>query len=203
MDFGIVSLLVIGLMPMILAFKSILIVKQNECVVIERLGKFHQILNSGFHMIIPMIDQPRSVHWIQQGNDTPTTRLDFREAILNVQKQRLITNDNVSMDIELLLYIQLVDPVKATYEVANLPLALDEMTQTILRGMVGEMDMREALESGKLIRFRLEDILGGTAAKWGIKLIRIEITDIDVSDRERHRTGDTEKDTSQRTAIGH
>lgn len=163
---------------MIVLAQSIRVVQQSECVIIERLGSYSRTLGSGLNIIIPIVDQPRSTWWVVGSVAVPTSRLDLRETVLDVEKQAVITRDNVSIDIDALLYIQIVDPVKATYEVANLPLAVSQLAQTSLRNVIGEMDLDHTLASRDVINAKLKAVLDEATDKWGTKVNRVELRNI-------------------------
>ncbi len=158
--------------------KGIRVVQQSECIIVERLGSYHKTLNSGMNVIIPFIDQPRYTFWVINGMVVPTSRLDLRESVLDVEKQAVITRDNVSIEIDAILYIQLVDPMKATYEVANLPMAVSQLAQTSLRNVIGEMDLDHTLASRDVINAKLKAILDEATDKWGTKVNRVELRNI-------------------------
>jgi regulator of protease activity HflC (stomatin/prohibitin superfamily) len=170
------SVLAVG--AFIVISRAIKIVQQSECIVVERLGSYARTLTSGMHVIIPIIDQPRTTWWIVGQMVIPTNRLDLREAVLDVEKQAVITRDNVSIDIDAILYIQIVDPVKATYEVANLPMAVAQLAQTSLRNVIGEMDLDHTLGSRDTINAKLKAILDEATDKWGTKVNRVELRNI-------------------------
>ena len=178
MEFGFIFTLLLAFMAIVIIFKGILIVRQSECVVIERLGSFYRILNSGLNVIIPFIDQPRTIYWVYQGRVYPASRLDLRETVLDVPEQAVITKDNVSIDIDALLYVQLVDPIKATYEHTNLPVGVGQLAQTSLRNVIGEMDLDQTLSSRDTINKKLKAILDEATNKWGTKVNRVEIKNI-------------------------
>jgi len=159
-------------------FKGIFIVKQNECLVIEKLGKYHRTLGSGVNLIIPFIDNPRQVVWLDHGMITRDTRVDLRETILDIPEQSVITKDNVSIVIDALMYVQVTDPVKAAYEISNLPLAVSQLAQTSLRNVIGEMELDESLTSRDQINGKLKMILDEATDKWGLKVNRVELKNI-------------------------
>lgn len=178
MTFGLIFGAVLVVAVLIVIAQSIKIVQQSECVIVERLGSYSRTLTSGMHVILPIIDQPRSTWWIVGGSIFPTSRLDLREAVLDVEKQAVITRDNVSIDIDALLYIQITDAVKATYEVANLPIAVSQLAQTSLRNVIGEMDLDHTLASRDTINAKLKAILDEATDKWGTKVNRVELRNI-------------------------
>ena len=138
--------------------KGVRIVKQSECMIIERLGRFRTILNSGFNIIIPVIDSPRDIFWVKHNTVRLTDAIDLRETVLDIPEQAVITKDNVSINIDALLYLQIMDAQKAVYEIANLPVAVMQLAQTSLRNVIGEMDLDETLSSRDIINTKLKDI---------------------------------------------
>ena len=167
--------------------KGVIIVQQAEVVVIERLGKFDRVLESGFNFIIPVLEAPRAIDWktTQRGFDGSTysiiqkrTRIDMREAVYDFPRQNVITKDNVSISINALLYFQIMNPKSAVYEIQNLPEAIEKLTQTNLRNLVGQLDLDESLVSRDKINHELRAILDEATNKWGVKVNRVELQDI-------------------------
>ena len=145
------SVLLIAL-AILFVSKGVVIVQQAEVVIIERLGKFDRVLQSGFNFIIPVIEAPRAIDWkiTQKSFDGSSysviqkrTKIDLREAVYDFPRQNVITKDNVSISINALLYFQIVDPKSAVYEIENLPEAIEKLTQTTLRNLVGPTDLDE------------------------------------------------------------
>ncbi|MCQ2738804.1 MAG: SPFH/Band 7/PHB domain protein [bacterium] len=172
---------------LIIVAKGVVIVQQAEVIIIERLGKFHKILSSGVNFIIPVIDAPRAIDWKsqQRGFDGATysviqkrTKIDLRECVYDFPRQNVITKDNVSISINALLYFQIVDPKSAVYEIQNLPEAIEKLTQTNLRNLVGQLDLDESLVSRDKINQELRAILDDATNKWGVKVNRVELQDI-------------------------
>lgn len=163
-------------------------VKQAEVILVERLGKYHSILRSGLHFIIPFVDRPRRVLWTFVKEDPRgkhlyrfseyVERIDLREAVYDFPKQNVITKDNVTMEINALLYYQITDPKRAVYEVANLPQAIEKLTQTTLRNIIGSMDLDETLISRDQINEKLRMILDEATDKWGVKVNRVELQEV-------------------------
>ncbi len=174
-------------LAIIFVAKGVIIVQQAEVVIVERLGKFDRVLESGFNFIIPVIEAPRAIDWkvTQKGFDGMTysvvqkrTRIDLREAVYDFPRQNVITKDNVSISINALLYFQIVDPKSAVYEIQNLPEAIEKLTQTNLRNLVGQLDLDESLVSRDKINHELRTILDDATNKWGVKVNRVELQDI-------------------------
>lgn len=180
-------LLVLIVFVAVFIYKGIRIVRQAETMIIERLGKYHRILNSGMNIIIPIFDKPRAIEWkytIEGPNKTTitrkimTTRIDLRETVYDFPRQNVITRDNVVLEINALLYFQVTDAAKAVYEIASLPDAIEKLTQTTLRNVIGELDLDETLSSRDTINAKLRAILDEATDKWGVKVNRVELQDI-------------------------
>ncbi len=163
------------------------LVGQSEVIVIERLGKYHRTAESGLNIIIPILDKPKYIQERLMTKDVDgkiivrervTNRIDLREQVQDFPHQSVITMDNVSMNIDAVLYYQVMDPVRATYEIANLPYALETLTKTTLRSVIGEMDLDETLASREEINNKLRTMLDQATDKWGIHVTRVEILDI-------------------------
>ena len=174
-------------LALVFVSKGVVIVQQAEVVIIERLGKFDRVLQSGFNFIIPVIEAPRAIDWkvTQKGFDGSSysviqkrTKIDLREAVYDFPRQNVITKDNDSMSINALLYFHIVDPKSAVYEIQNLPEAIEKLTQTNLRNLVGQLDLDESLVSRDKINHELRAILDDATNKWGVKVNRVELQDI-------------------------
>ncbi len=170
-----------------LAIKGFKIVPQSETMVIERLGKYSRTLHSGINIIWPIVEKPRAIHWKYTKIDTDqnkiiitqqTKRIDLREQVYDFPRQNVITKDNVNIEIDALLYFQITDPMKAVYEIVNLPNAIEKLTQTTLRNVLGELELDESLTSRDTINSRLREILDEATDKWGVKVNRVELQDI-------------------------
>lgn len=166
--------------------KGLRIVQQSQTMIIERLGKFHSSLNSGVNIIIPFIDKPRPIkkrHLFSQAGNiyvryTDEISIDLRETVYDFPSQSVITKDNVVTEINAVIYFQIVDPIRAIYEIQNLPDAIEKLTQTSLRNVIGEMDLDETLTSRDTINNKLRAILDDATNKWGVKVNRVELQDI-------------------------
>jgi regulator of protease activity HflC (stomatin/prohibitin superfamily) len=181
--FGIAFLFLI-----ILLSKSVYLVQQAEVMIIERLGKFDRIIGAGLHIVVPFIEQPRKVVWtFMQSEDggrqyysttQVLSRIDLRESVYDFPKQNVITKDNVTMEINALLYYQITDPKAAVYEINNMPEAIEKYTQTRLRDIIGSMDLDATLVSRNTINARLTEILDEATDKWGVKVNRVELQEV-------------------------
>lgn len=171
---------------LIVISKATYIIKQAEVVLIERLGKYSKTLQSGIHFVIPFLDQPRRSLWtlVKESNgrmyrySKELERIDLRESVYDFPKQNVITKDNVTMEINALLYYQITDPEKAIYEVSNLPQAIEKLTQTTLRNIIGALDLDETLVSRDKINEKLREILDDATDKWGVKVNRVELQEV-------------------------
>jgi regulator of protease activity HflC (stomatin/prohibitin superfamily) len=156
------------------------IIQQAETMVIERLGKYSRTLPAGINIIWPVIDRPRSTVWRDgiKGNLSYKSTIDLRETVYEFPKQNVITKDNVATEINAIIYFQITDPVKAVYEISNLPDAIEKLTQTTLRNVIGEMDLDQTLTSRDIINGKLRSVLDEATHKWGVKVSRVELQDI-------------------------
>ena len=182
-----IILLIFAVLVVIFTVKGFKIIQQAETAVIERLGTYNRTLNSGINIIWPIIDKIRQIEWkmITETMDGQTivrkqkvSRIDLRETVYDFPRQNVITKDNVVIEINALLYFQITDPVRAVYEIANLPDAIEKLTQTTLRNVIGELDLDETLSSRDTINSKLREILDEATDKWGVKVNRVELQDI-------------------------
>ena len=182
-----IFLILLIVLAIIFVAKGVIIVQQAEVVIIENLGKYSRTLESGLNFTVPIIEAPRGVAWkiTQKGIDGNTysyikerTKIDLRESVYDFPRQTVITKDNVSISINALLYFQIVDPKSAVYEIQNLPEAIEKLTQTTLRNLVGQLDLDETLVSRDKINVELRSILDEATNKWGVKVNRVELQDI-------------------------
>jgi len=162
----------------VLIFKGFRVVQQSEVLVLERLGSYSRTIGGGLNVIIPFLDRPREMFWISDSGVRKAGRIDMRETVLDVPEQAVITKDNVSISIDALMYVQIIDPVKACYEIAHLPLAMSQLAQTSLRNVIGELDLDDTLASRDLINGKLKQILDDATEKWGTKVNRVELRNI-------------------------
>lgn len=170
----------IGLVVLALIFvkMAVVIIPQSETRIIERLGKYYATLQPGINIIIPFIDRAKVIVTYQRGRYTYSNHIDLREQVYDFDKQNVITKDNIQMQINALLYFQIVDPFKAVYEINNLPNAIEKLTQTTLRNIIGEMELDQTLTSRDVINTKLRGVLDDATNKWGIKVNRVELQDI-------------------------
>lgn len=171
-------LIALVLLAVIIVSKSITIVSQSETMIIERLDRYQATLKPGVNIIVPFIDKAKTIVTMRNGRYLYTNTIDLREQVYDFDKQNVITKDNVQTQINALLYFQIVDPFKAVYEINNLPNAIEKLTQTTLRNIIGELELDETLTSRDTINTKLRAVLDDATNKWGIKVNRVELQDI-------------------------
>ena len=178
---------IIVLIVVLFVLSGIKVIQQSETKIVERLGKYHATLPSGVNIIWPIIDKPRKVYIrkVVEGYDgrahvimRQSDKIDLREQVFDFPKQSVITKDNVTTTINALLYFQITNPVKAVYEIDNLPYAIEKLTQTTLRNVIGELELDQTLTSRDTINSKLRAVLDEASNKWGVKVNRVELQDI-------------------------
>lgn len=158
-------LVILGVFLLIIVASSIRVIQQARVGIVERLGKFHGKAETGVNILIPIIDHMRAL-------------IDLREQVMDYPPQPVITKDNVTIQIDTVIYFQVTDPVKYTYEVANPRVAIENLTATTLRNIVGELDLDETLTSRDVVNAKLRTILDEATDKWGIRVTRVELKNI-------------------------
>ncbi len=202
--------------------KSIRIIGQAEVMVIERLGRFNRVARSGLNLLIPFVERAKTIDVRFFESDvtglkkivaSSTARIDLREQVLNFPSQPVITKDNVTIDIDAVLYYRVADPQKATYSVQNLPYALETLTRTTLRNIVGDIELDQTLASRDMINKRMREVIEEASIGWGVDVTRVELQSIEPprdiqqsmelqmrAERER-RAAVTNAEASKRAAI--
>jgi regulator of protease activity HflC (stomatin/prohibitin superfamily) len=192
------------------------IVPQGSAIVVERLGKFHRVLKSGVNYVLPIFETKRKMYIAayQVGIDGVSRvvsklsdQIDLREQVFDFPKQSVITSDNVSMEIDAVLYYKIVSPEKAVYGISNVVDGIQKLVQTSLRNVVGQMTLDETLSSRENINDTLRVILDEATDAWGVKVTRIELQEITPSKEIRQRmelqmTAEREKRANILTAEG-
>ncbi len=185
MEFTFLIIVLVALIAFVA--KGIIIVQQQEAVVIQRFGQYLKILSAGIHWIVPIIDAPRPMLKIEKNKTLSgevysvvkySPRIDLRETVYDFPRQNVITKDNVTISINALLYFQIIDAKRAIYSIENLPEAIEKLTQTNLRNLVGQLALDETLVSRDIINDKLREILDKATDKWGVKVNRVELQDI-------------------------
>lgn len=173
---GLVFLLFLAVALLTVAWKTIKIVPQSTVLLIERLGRFNRVAQSGLNIIVPFFESPRAVYWT---NTRPgTTYMDLREQFIDLPPQSVITRDNVMVNVDSVVYWQITDPIKSTYEVNDLVGSLVQLTFTGMRSVIGKLDLDHTLSSRDQINNELRLILDEATDKWGVKVTRVDIKNI-------------------------
>jgi regulator of protease activity HflC (stomatin/prohibitin superfamily) len=185
---GLIALLIVLVGVLFVATSSVKIVGQAEVMVIERLGRFNRVARSGLNLLVPFMDRPRTidvrmfdtdVNGVKRVTAGSTSRIDLREQVLSFPSQSVITKDNVTIGIDAVIYYRVADPQKATYAVQNLPFALETLTRTTLRNIVGEMELDQTLVSRDTINKRMRDVIEEASIGWGVDVTRVELQAIE------------------------
>lgn len=217
-----IALGVFGFGVIVLLAKSIRIIGQAEVMVIERLGSFNRVARSGLNILIPFVERAKTIDVRYFENDvsglkritaSSTARIDLREQVLNFPSQPVITKDNVTIDIDAVMYYRVADPQKATYSVQNLPYALETLTRTTLRNIVGDIELDQTLASRDMINRKMREVIEEASIGWGVDVTRVELQSIEPpqdiqqsmelqmrAERER-RAAVTNAEASKRAAI--
>ena len=176
----IMSYVLIAIIVLVAIFvkMALVIIPQSETKIIERLGRYYATLKPGINIIIPFIDRAKAIVTMQHGRYVYTNTIDLREQVFDFARQNVITKDNIQMEINALLYFQIMDPFKAVYEINNLPNAIEKLTQTTLRNIIGELELDQTLTSRDTINTKLRAVLDEATDKWGVKVNRDELQDI-------------------------
>ena len=156
---------VIIIAVVIIALSSVRVVKQSKVGIIMRLGKFLKVADTGVHFLVPFLDSMSYV-------------IDLRENVVDFPPQPVITKDNVTMQIDTVVYYKVTDPVRYVFEIANPITAIENLTATTLRNIIGELDLDETLTSRDIINTKMRVILDEATDKWGIKVNRVELKNI-------------------------
>ena len=154
-------------------------VPQAQVMIIERLGKYHRTLHSGLNIVMPWLDKPSPFLVRRQGEAQMKKFVDMREMVLGLDSEQVITRDNVSMGVGSVIYYQVIDPVKSKYEIQDVGFAIDQLTRTNLRNIMGGLTLDESLTSRDHVNMRLREVLDEASEKWGVKVTRVEIREID------------------------
>ncbi len=154
------------LFALIVLSRTIVIVKQADTAIVERLGRYQRTLTPGLSILTPLVDRIRE-------------RVDMREQVASFPPQPVITEDNLVVSIDTVIYFQVTDPKAATYEISSYILGIEQLTVTTLRNVIGSMDLEEALTSRDMINGQLRGVLDEATGKWGIRVNRVELKAID------------------------
>ena len=219
---GLIGLAIVILLAAWVITKTVKVIGQAEVMVIERWGRFNRVGRSGLNLLIPWMERPRTIDvryfeadpgGVKRVTSGSTARIDLREQVLNFPSQPVITKDNVTIDIDAVLYYRIADPQKAAYAIQNLPFALETLTRTTLRNIVGDIELDQTLASRDMINKRMREVIEEASIGWGVDVTRVELQAIEPprdiqqsmelqmrAERER-RAAVTNAEASKRAAI--
>ncbi len=163
--FGIMAACILGIAILVIIIKCIVVVPQASTVIIQRLGKYHKTLNAGFHIIAPLIDSKVNI-------------VSLKEKVADFAPQPVITKDNVTMQIDTVVYFQITDPKLYTYGVERPMQAIENLTATTLRNLIGDLELDDTLTSRDTVNQKMRLILDEATDPWGIKVNRVELKNI-------------------------
>jgi len=191
---GLIVLLVVAALVLVVLARTIRIVPQARAGVVERLGRYSRTLNAGLAIVVPFVDRIRDM-------------IDLREQVVSFDPQPVITEDNLVVSIDTVIYFQVTDPKAATYEIANYIAGIEQLTVTTLRNVIGGMSLEDTLTSRDEINGQLRGVLDEATGKWGIRVNRVELKAVDppasIKDTmEKQMRADREKRATILTAEG-
>ncbi len=161
-----IPLLIVLVVAVVAMLLSVKVIQQQQVGIVQRLGKFHKTIEPGLHLLVPILDKV-------------TYTMDMREAVVPFPPQGVITEDNLMVGIDSVIYYQIVDPVRAAYEAQNYIQAIEQLTMTTLRNIIGGLDLEQTLTSREEINQKLRAVLDEATGKWGIKVNRVELRSIE------------------------
>ena len=161
-----IVLIVLAALVLVILSRAVRIIPQARAAVVERLGRYHRTLEAGFHLVVPFVDRVRPL-------------IELREQVVSFEPQPVITQDNVVVNIDTVIYFQITDARAFSYEIAGYIQAIEQLTITTLRNVIGGLSLEQALTSRDEINDRLRGVLDEATGKWGIRVIRVELKAID------------------------
>jgi regulator of protease activity HflC (stomatin/prohibitin superfamily) len=213
---------IIAVIVLLTVTNSIKIIGQAEVMVIERWGRFNRVARSGLNILVPWMERGKTIDvryfeadpgGVKRVTSGSTSRIDLREQVLSFPSQPVITKDNVTIDIDAVLYYRIADPQKAAYAIQNLPFALETLTRTTLRNIVGDIELDQTLASRDMINKKMREVIEEASIGWGVDVTRVELQAIEPprdiqqsmelqmrAERER-RAAVTNAEASKRAAI--
>jgi regulator of protease activity HflC (stomatin/prohibitin superfamily) len=163
---AVVAAIVLIIFVIVAIAKAIVVVRQTQSFIVERLGRYSRTMDAGLHFLVPFVDKVRH-------------KVDRRELVYSFPPQSVITSDNLVVDIDSVIYFQVTDPRAAVYEIANYIMGVEQLTTTTLRNIVGTMDLEQTLTSRDQINGQLRGVLDEATGKWGIRVNRVELKAIE------------------------
>src|SRR6201981_713785 len=164
--YPLIAIIIVAVIVLVVLARTIRVVPQARAAVVERLGRYSRTLSPGLTLVVPFIDRIRST-------------IDLREQVVSFPPQPVITEDNLVVSIDSVIYFQVTDPKSATYEIANYIQAIEQLTVTTLRNVIGGLDLERTLTSREQINAELRGVLDEATGKWGIRVNRVELKAID------------------------
>ena len=161
-----IVLIVLAVLVIVMLSRAVRIIPQARAAVVERLGRYHRTLEAGFHLVVPFVDRIRPL-------------IELREQVVSFDPQPVITQDNVVVNIDTVIYFQISDARAVSYEIANYIAAIEQLTITTLRNVIGGLSLEQALTSRDEINDRLRGVLDDATGRWGIRVARVELKAID------------------------
>ena len=162
----VIVLIVLAALVLVVLSRAVRIIPQARSAVVERLGRYHRTLEAGFHLVAPFVDRVRPL-------------IELREQVVSFEPQPVITQDNVVVNIDTVIYFQITDARAFSYEIAGYIQAIEQLTITTLRNVIGGLSLEQALTSRDEINDRLRGVLDEATGKWGIRVVRVELKAID------------------------
>ena len=166
MDPGVIALIVLAVFLFIVAMSGVRIVPQERAGIVERLGRYNRTLEAGLHIVVPFVDRVRPL-------------IDLRETVVSFPPRPVITEDNLGVEIDTVLYFSVTDPKAASYEIADYVSGIEQLTGTTLRNVIGSMTLEQTLTSRDAINGQLRGVLDEATGKWGIRVNRVELKAIE------------------------
>ena len=163
---GLIVLIAVAFFALVVVLRSIRIVPQARAGIVERLGRYHRTLNPGLALLVPFVDRVKPL-------------IDLREQVVSFPPQPVITEDNLVLGIDTVIYFQVTDPRGASYEIANYIQGIEQLVVTTLRNVIGGMTLEDTLTSRDKINAELRTVLDEATGKWGIRVNRVEIKSVD------------------------
>ena len=174
-----VVLFILAIAAAVVVAAGLRIVPQGKVMVLERLGKFYRVAPSGLNVIIPFLDAPRAMELRSGNRIVRNTLVDLREQVMGFETVQVITHDNVTMQVGSVIYYQVMDPAKALYQIENLAIAIEQLTMTNLRNVMGGLTLDQTLTSRETVNTKLRVVLDEATEKWGVKVTRVELREIE------------------------
>lgn len=195
MEFSLILAIAAAIIGIVILGTAVRVIPQNEAYIVERLGKYSSTLEAGFHLLIPFMDRVAYKH-------------SLKESAIDVPSQQAITKDNVSLGIDGVLYMKIMDPRSASYGVDNLPFAVTQLAQTTMRAEIGKLTLDQTFESRENINTHVTHAIDEASNSWGTKVLRYEVKDISpplsiLDEMEKQMSAERERRVAVTTSEGY